>query len=99
MENKEKTITSSIIECASDKDGAKIFIHKYVIKTNKILIIWRVYGPVCTLILAILVILISQNGQNIYFVKHYSHSNTFKMVNSTTIKSNFSFFLSHKILF
>ena len=54
----------------------------------------------------ILVIPISQNGQNVYFVKHHSHSNTFKMVNlatvnyhSTTVKIYFRyFFISQNII-
>ena len=51
----------------------------------------------------IFVILIYQNCQNIYFT--CSHSNIFKMVNSTTVnyhsttvKNHFKFFLFHKIL-
>ena len=57
-------------------------------------------------ILAILIILISQNGQNVYIAKHQFSFQHIQNVNSATVKyhstivkSHFKFFLSHNILF
>ena len=49
--------------------------------------------------MAILAIPISQNGQNIYFVKHPFSFQHIQNVNSVIVKSYFKFLLFHKIYF